>query len=68
MIHNLSETVIVPIAGVILAFVMTLELIQIITDKNNFHEIETAVFLSGFSNRLRYPDRHQYLEYRHGCV
>lgn len=44
MIHNLSETVIVPIAGVILAFVMTLELIQIITDKNNFHEIETAVF------------------------
>ena len=44
MIHNLPETVIVPIAGVILAFVMTLELIQIITDKNNFHEIETAVF------------------------
>ena len=44
MIHNLSETGIVPIAGVILAFVMTLELIQIITDKNNFHEIETAVF------------------------
>ena len=44
MIHNLSEPVIVPIAGVILAFVMTLELIQIITDKNNFHEIETAVF------------------------
>ena len=44
MIHTLSETVIVPIAGVILAFVMTLELIQIITDKNNFHEIETAVF------------------------
>lgn len=27
-----------------MAFVMTLELIQIITDKNNFHEIETAVF------------------------
>ena len=28
MIQNLSETVIVPIAGLILAFVMTLELIQ----------------------------------------
>ena len=39
MIHNLSETVVLPIAGVILAFVMTLELVQIITDKNNFHEI-----------------------------
>ena len=33
-----------PIAGLILAFVMTLELIQIITDKNNFHDIETAAF------------------------
>lgn len=44
MIRSLSETVMLPIAGVILAFVMTLELIQIITDKNNFHEIESAVF------------------------
>lgn len=44
MIETLSETVILPIAGVILAIVMTLDLIQIITDRNNFHEIETAVF------------------------
>ncbi len=44
MIQTLSETVILPIAGVILAIVMTLELIQIVTDRNNFHEIETAVF------------------------
>ena len=44
MIETLSETVILPIAGVILAIVMTLELIRIITDRNNFHEIETAVF------------------------
>lgn len=44
MIQNLSETVILPIAGVILAFVMTLELVQIIMDKNNFNDIETAVF------------------------
>ena len=28
----------VPIAGVILAIVMTLELIQMITDKNNLHD------------------------------
>ena len=39
MIHTLSENVMMPIAGLILAFVMTLELIQIITDKNNFHEV-----------------------------
>lgn len=44
MIHNLSETVIVPIAGLILAFVMTLELIQLIMDKNNMHDVDTFLF------------------------
>lgn len=44
MIHSLSETVIVPIAGLILAFVMTLELIQLIMDKNNMHDVETWMF------------------------
>ena len=44
MIRTLSENVMMPIAGLILAFVMTLELIQIITDKNNLHDIESAVF------------------------
>ena len=37
MIRSLSDNVIVPIAGVILAFVMTLELIQMVSDKNNMH-------------------------------
>lgn len=44
MIQNLSESVIVPIAGAILAFVMTLELIQLITDKNNLNDIDTWMF------------------------
>ena len=44
MVQNLSETVILPIAGVILAFVMTLELIQLITDKNNLHDVDTWMF------------------------
>ena len=44
MIQNLSETVIVPIAGAILAFVMTLELIQLITEKNNLHDLDTWMF------------------------
>ena len=44
MIQNLSETVIVPIAGAILAFVMTLELIQLITDKNNLNDVDTWMF------------------------
>lgn len=44
MVQNLSNTVILPIAGAVLAFVMTLELVQILMDKNNHHDIETAVF------------------------
>ncbi len=44
MIKTLSENVMMPIAGVILAFVMTLELIQLITDKNNLHDIDTFMF------------------------
>ena len=44
MVQTLSETVILPIAGVILAFVMTLELIQLIADKNNLHNVDTWMF------------------------
>ena len=44
MIQNLSDSVIVPIAGAILAFVMTLELIQLITDKNNLNDVDTWMF------------------------
>lgn len=41
MIQNLSNPIMVPIAGVILAIVMTMELIQLITDKNNLHDVDT---------------------------
>ena len=44
MIQTLSETVILPIAGVILAIVMTLELIQMITNRNNLHDVDTWMF------------------------
>ena len=40
MIKNISDTVVLPIAGLILSFVMTLELIQIIMDKNNGHDFD----------------------------
>ena len=40
MVKSLSETVIVPIAGIILAIVMTMELIQMIMDRNNFHDFD----------------------------
>ena len=42
MIENLSNSIMVPIAGVILAIVMTVDLIQMIADKNNLHEFDVA--------------------------
>ena len=44
MIQNLSNTVILPIAGAILAIVMTLELIQLVTDRNNLNDVDTWMF------------------------
>lgn len=44
MIRTLSDNVIVPIAGIVLAFVMTVEFIQLIIDRNNMHDFETFVF------------------------
>ena len=44
MIQNLSNNVILPLAGAILALVMTLELIQLITDRNNLNDVDTWMF------------------------
>ena len=44
MIRSLSDNVILPIAGVILAIVMTLELLQLVLEKNNMQNFETWVF------------------------
>lgn len=44
MVKSLSENVIIPIAGLILTFVMTYELIQMIIERNNMAEFETFIF------------------------
>ena len=44
MIRQISETVVLPIAGIILTFVMTYELIQMLIDRNNLHDIDTWMF------------------------
>ena len=41
MLRNLSETVIVPIAGAILALIMCYELIQLIAERNNMHDMDS---------------------------
>lgn len=44
LIRNISVTVVLPIAGLLLTFVMTWELIHLIIDRNNLHEIDTWIF------------------------
>lgn len=44
MVRNLSETVIVPIASIVLTFVMCYELIQLIIEKNNLHDLDYWIF------------------------
>lgn len=41
LIQNLSQTMMIPIAGMIITFVLCYELITMVTQKNNFHEFET---------------------------
>ena len=54
MIRQISETAILPIAGVILTFVMTYELIQMLIERNNLHD---RVFCEGgFSNTSNIND------------
>ena len=44
MIRNLSDNVVVPVAGMILAFVLCYELISMIIDRNNLHDLDTFMF------------------------
>ena len=44
LIRQLSETVVLPIAGMVLTFVMCFELIQMLIDRNNLHDIDTWMF------------------------
>lgn len=48
MVKGLSDNVIVPIAGIIITFVLCYELITMITEKNNMHEMDTWMFFKWF--------------------
>ena len=41
MIRDLSDNVVVPVAGLIITFVLTYELITMIIDRNNLHDFDT---------------------------
>ena len=48
MIQGLSNNVIVPIAGIIITMVLCYELISMMTERNNLHEVDTWMFLKYF--------------------
>jgi hypothetical protein len=48
MIQNLSEKVIIPIAGMIITFVLCYELISMITERNNMHDMDTWMIFKWF--------------------
>ncbi len=48
MIQGLSNNVIVPIAGIIITMVLCYELISMLTERNNLHEVDTWMFFKYF--------------------
>lgn len=69
MIRNLSETVIVPIAGVILTFVMCYELIQLVTEKKQSARCRYLDVLQvDFQDLLCRSHCDEHMEYRHGYL
>ena len=48
MIQTLSENVIVPLAGLVITYVLCYELISMVIDKNNMHDFDTFMFFKWF--------------------
>lgn len=44
MVQTLSENVVIPIAGMVISFVLIYELISMVIDKNNMHDFDTGLF------------------------
>ena len=57
MIQNLSESVVVPIAGIIITLVLCYELISMLTERNNLHDVDTWMFFKYFVKALALSGR-----------
>lgn len=54
MIENLSENVMIPIAGMIISAILCYELITMVMDKNNMHAVFTGAGTDGIgTNRVQ---------------
>jgi hypothetical protein len=69
MIYSLSNSVIIPIAGIIITMVLCYELISMLTERNNMHDVDTwivlQVFLQDVGGSL---SGQQYLDDHHGSL
>lgn len=48
MVQSLSNSVIIPIAGIIITMVLCYELISMLTERNNLHDVDTWMFFKYF--------------------
>ena len=60
MIRSLSNTVILPIAGMVITFVVCYELISMLTEKNNMHDIDTWMFFKYIFRKTVRPGPNRY--------
>ena len=50
MIRNISDSVVIPIAGIIITLILCYELISMLTERNNLHDVDTWMFFK-YSSR-----------------
>ena len=46
MIRNISDSVVIPIAGIIITLILCYELISMLTERNNLHDVDTWMFFN----------------------
>ena len=61
MIQNLSESVVVPIAGIIITLVLCYELISMLTERNNLHDVDPPLMEKPMNQK---PSLHQMEHYQ----
>ena len=49
MIRNISDSVVIPIAGIIITLILCYELISMLTERNNLHDVDTWMFFKYFA-------------------
>lgn len=55
MIRNISDSVVIPIAGIIITLILCYELISMLTERNNLHDVDTWMFFKYFVKMWAIP-------------